>query len=373
MRRIPFAMALLLVGCRDDPEQCFDPTQSLEIPGGLAGERWRTGDVDGDGREDLIGIEEIGPGVWRLHPLLGRVGDSPFEVATTVDIDADVALEGAITELLDANADGVLDLAVLVQGRVVLIDGPLLQAPTPRAYPVSNLAAGRGAFIDFDDDGIIDLVMRDGTGDNLRSLRGLPEGGFEEAATAELDPGTWCINRFVTYETGGADWVGMEATEFCGQNAATFVLVKLYAIESSGEFTSTGSAQWETELFDSGITLRAAGNFMGDEQPELYINSSIRGVVGDRLEELDSTPDGLRGDFDGDGIIDHAYEQLGTRRIEVELGGLSQLERGPLLEWDVVDLPDLLLSLDHDGDGDDDMVALQQDGIVVGGEIGSCR
>ncbi len=372
VHRIALASIVLLSGCPDD-EPCFDPIQRLEIEGGIPGERWRTGDVDGDGREDLVGMEETQAGVWRLYPFLGSIDAPPFEIAPTVDIDTGMSLTGATTRLLDANGDGVIDIAAFHDGSIVIVDGPLLDGASIRPYSVAELSAGRGEFIDFDDDGIIDFIMREGFGDNLVSLRGLPEGGFEEANTAEFDEGTWCINRFVTYEAGDADWVGAEATRSCGASVDTPVRISLFSIEADGAFAEVASTEWQIELFDSGITLRAAGNFLGDAQPELYINSSIRGAQGGVLEELDSTPDGLRGDFNGDGIIDHAYERRDGTLIEYDLGGEVSVDPSLRLYWDVSSPADLLTALDVDGDGADEMLALQGDAIVVGGAVADCR
>ena len=89
MRALVLSGVVLVVGCKEEVlVDCFSPVGQLDLPGALPGDRWRVGDVDGDGREDILGIEDAGAGTWTLHPLLGRGDELGLTAASAVDITA---------------------------------------------------------------------------------------------------------------------------------------------------------------------------------------------------------------------------------------------------------------------------------------------
>ena len=256
---------------------------------------------------------------------------------------------------------------------MVIIDGPLLSGGTPRTSPMAQLHAGRGAFIDFDDDGIIDFVMREGQGDNMLSFRGNPEGGFDPGSVTEFDEDIFCINRFITYEAGQLDWVGVQATESCGNNTFTGdARVVLFSVEDNGGFTELASEQWEVEVFDNAIELRMVDNFFGGAEPELLVNNSVRGAAGGVLIEVASISADARLDLDGDGRLDHLVQHGDREGFDVLYGGETNVIEPLDVQWTLGKRPSTFLTADVDGDGSDEVIADQLDAIVVAGPLGSC-
>ncbi|MCA9709687.1 MAG: hypothetical protein KDK70_27865, partial [Myxococcales bacterium] len=268
----------LASGCCDEPQEpmeepeeleeppdynegrCFEPLRELTIDWSLATARWIHADVNDDGRGDLVAIAlDSGPG-WALHPLLGTADGEPFVQQPPVIVDVDFPLAEGRIVFADANGDDVADLATYHDGRIVIVEGPLQGAPQVVETPIEGLHWARGEFIDFDEDGVLDFVMREGTGDNLVSYRGLAEGGFELAGTAEFHQDTFCIDQILA-EDRLDDWFVALGSD-CGGVFASRLRVALFSVGDDGSMVELAAQEFDRDLFDRDLSLRMAGNLL---------------------------------------------------------------------------------------------------------------
>ncbi len=366
-------------GWQDEPEEetvegeCFDPVRRLDLDASPQPDRWRTGDVDGDGRADLLALDQTGPRSWRVQPYMGQSSaDAPFVIGEPFEISTPVDLAAAEIEVVDDNGDGQPDLVTYGGEIVATAYGPLRGAIEATEHRMADLRAGTGTFLDFDDDGRTDLVMPRGNGDDLQAYRGT-EDGYELVQTTEFDPGQWCVTRIMSYAAGDQDWIGVVAGDLCGALGDDDVRLELYEVGADGSLTEIASAQWNRDLLlDRAVTLYKIANFSGDEAPELHVMDQILSPVDDRLEKIDDIPAKRHGDFDGDGIIDHA-EPRGSF-INFRFSGDGAASDAWRVEWGGLDV-DVVTTADIDGDGVDELIAedLQNPALLVVRDWAPCE
>lgn len=351
---------------RDDDELpedrglCFETVRTLPIDQPLAAARWLHGDIESDGRGDLVAIHQQ-TDAWSLQVLSGTADDpEPFVLGSTMTWQTTIPLEEARIVFADANGDGQTDLATYHNGRIVIIPGPLQGELTAVETEIDGLGWARGEFIDFDEDGVLDFVMREGNGDNLVSYRGLREGGFELAGTAEFHEDIYCINQILA-EDRDDDWFVVEASDvLCGQELGD-LRIAVFALEDDGSIREIAAQLFDKDLTDRDLRLRAVGNMLSEYDHEILINDSIWAVDGSEMLEVQELPSDRRGDFDGDGVLDHA-EGYGSV-VKLRMGGSRSIQPGEDIEWEVAaptfDVLRLVEAVDVNGDGLDDIVGQQ--------------
>ena len=291
-------------------------------------------------------------------------------------MEIDFPLDEARIVLADADGDGDIDLATYHDGRIVVAHGPLQGEVTTVETAIDGLYAARGEFIDFDEDDVLDFVMREGTGDNLVSYRGLAAGGFEPAGSAEFHADTFCIDEILS-EDRDDDWFVALGSD-CGGVFASRLRVAVFSVEADGSMVELAAQEFDRDLFDGYLSLRAVGNMLTAFDHEILINGSIWAVDGSQLVEQLEVASAQRLDFDGDRVLDHAVSE--DSWVELRAGESSTVRAPRVIFWDLVDRDrdgvELLQSTDVDGDGRDEVVGLQNlnadYSLLVGGAHVDC-
>ncbi|MCA9707267.1 MAG: hypothetical protein KDK70_15550, partial [Myxococcales bacterium] len=111
---------------------------------------------------------------------------------------------------------------------------------------------------------------------------------------------------------------------------------------------------------------------------EVLINDSIWVVDEGSLVEQTQVSSTRRGDFNADGVIDHAENW--EHAVDLRWGQSVGVGEPTLVFWDLVDREreslELLESVDVDGDGRDEVIGLQKVGseysLLVGGTHVDC-
>ncbi|MEL7473377.1 MAG: VCBS repeat-containing protein [Planctomycetota bacterium] len=278
------------------------------------------GDFNGDGRDDLVGIEPFGGPIF-AH-LAGPDGTLGEQVTTQFPLDLTVAFVG------DFDRDGLDDLAARTRvGSVAAPDQMFLlrsagagtfEAPVVHDTGLVRMTA-QGA--DMDGDGITDIVVTAGSrGDGpipfLRWLRGL--GGFDYAPAEEI-------------ELFG-NWKDFAIVEIDGQPGREFVYELFVDV---GLRPGVRRSQVRIATVNGEL---AASPLLESPQPLSPVLPTGQPV---------SLP--LLADVDGDGLRD-LFGQTG----EVFLAAAPLEFEDPILLN--IDRPTLLRLADFDGDGDDDIL-----------------
>jgi hypothetical protein len=222
--------------------------QSAAAPGGLA-----AGDFDSDGHMDLA----VASGAASCVQVLRGHGDGTFDPPVTYAAGSSPARLIAT----DLDGDGILDLAVANNsgasvsvyrglGAAGLGDGAFAPAIT---IPVAGSPWGLAA-LDFDHDGVTDLVVSDGAGTSLALLRGT--GGCTFAAAGTV------VTPTAPRDLVAGDFDGDGVTDVAAACAAGNVVCVLHGTGSGftllGDFTA-----------GAGATGLAGGDWNGDGAVDL--------------------------------------------------------------------------------------------------------
>ncbi|MBN1422550.1 MAG: VCBS repeat-containing protein [Planctomycetes bacterium] len=133
-------------------------------PGRLSAHRFRAGDLDGDGRAELLAIGEDSIAIYPGSSLSPK-GKFP----TAPDLVLSIQGAGRFMEIVDANGDGLLDVVAQTNGGTTAVVQLFAQAPDTdgtlsfEAGPaIKTKLSGRGAVLavgDLDEDGAPDLAL----------------------------------------------------------------------------------------------------------------------------------------------------------------------------------------------------------------------
>jgi hypothetical protein len=299
------------------------------------------GDFNGDGKLDLVAINQGGPATVLLGD--GRGGFTQSWTWTEADLELHNPVVG------DFNGDGKLDLATAnAAGDVVLIflgDGTgnfsLASSPAVDGFP-NTLAAG-----DFNGDGKLDLAVNNAFG-TLSLLFGDGTGNFTLASSLAVDSGFTTIGVGDFNSDGKLDLVigGGPAKVLLGDGSGNFTAMPLPA--------------------SGGIVV--VGDFNGDAKLDVAVaqldTNPIRILLGDgagNFTLVSSQPTNVVyalavGDFNGDGKLDLAVSNSDRKVISILLGdGTGNFTSGPsvnTVSWDYS-----IAVGDFNGDGKLDMAS----------------
>lgn len=231
------------------------------------------GDLNGDGKPDLMGTDASGV-LWRWYGTGGGKFGAKTQIGTGMHSLSTVANPGPRSTGVrtfppgpgDVDGDTFRDLvAVTADNKVQLLrgngrGGVLATVPTGVTVPAGSRVFSLG---DFDGDGVGDLGMIDAAGLFFR-LSGNGAGGY--AAPVQIGNGWNTLNLVV----GGIDFDGDRNVDVIGRDAAG--LLKLYRGNGAGGWVGTidqiGNG-W------SGMTaIFAVGDFDGDRAPDLIARTS---------------------------------------------------------------------------------------------------
>ena len=154
------------------------------------------GDLNGDGARDLVLVSFGGvpTGATVLRGLLGANGLPTGTFAAPLQIPISTNPLGSNVEVVDVNADGILDLVIAgIQTVVVAYGGGGFSFDPIVAYPSGPYPA-QMAVGDFSGDGLLDIaVARNSTigsgPGNFSMLVGNPGGGFTGYNTLSVNSG----------------------------------------------------------------------------------------------------------------------------------------------------------------------------------------
>ena len=223
---------------------------------------WDAGDINNDGRLDLVAVDVTNT-AWSA---LGN-GDGTFQAPRAIL----TSFWGRCLKLADLDADGRLDaVAVAVYGPLYTMkglgDGRFQLTSTmslPQAYPVDM------AIADLDGDSRLDVLVTDQTPSSLRFFRGLP-GGLLDLPVGVPMPGTPYSVTVGDLDEDGL-WDAMVINSGIGPNIASVV----YGARSGPPFE-------RVDLVADGARTIAAADLDGDGHPELL--AAEFNVHGDQIE-----------------------------------------------------------------------------------------
>jgi hypothetical protein len=293
------------------------PNAVAPFPGSVV-----AGDFTGDGRLDLAVTDYAG-----VQMLLGN-GDGTFQPAQTV-----AALGAGIAGLVaaDFNGDGRLDLALVTPGSnsVSVLLGNGDGTFQPAAQYVAGVQPGGLVAGDFTGDGHLDLAVADGGGYDQNGNQ-VPSG-----VSILLGNGDGTFQPPVLYAVGQAPQA-MVAGDFTGNGHLDLAFANVF---STGVFVMLGNGDGTFQpavRYAAGIQPGAivAGDFTGDGHLDLAVadgggpdqnGNQVPGGVSILLGNGDGTfhpgaqyltgavSDSIvAGDFNGDGKLDLAFDNIGS-------------------------------------------------------------
>jgi hypothetical protein len=276
-------------------------------------------DVNGDGKLDLVGMEQTNIGV-----LLGN-GDGTFQPQKITSLRD----RGAYLALADFNGDGKLDVAVTMQAgdsgawhfAILLGNGDGTFQP-PRIYPAGGsptlLAVG-----DFNGDGKPDVVVTNAATGNFTILLGNGDGTFQPPAT---------------YSDGNDSPTAVAVSDFDGDGNADLVVT---GASSYSILLGKGNGRFQTAAVHAlvrGSAAVAVGDFDGDGTPDLAVlnkkgpnsvsvllgngNGTFQPPVeyGNQSEPIALLAGDLNGDGKPDLVVQGGYNESGTFSILIGNG-----------------------------------------------------
>ncbi len=349
-------------------ELVFEPSsQELAFPG-AALQALAAGDVDRDGKVDLV----VADGDGDMVGVFFGNGDGTFlEPASSYELTDFAGLRAL--ELADVNRDGNLDLVVVSEvSNVVLV--MLNQGAgvfgRERDFPVGGgpVAVAVG---DWNRDGALDLAVANDLDDNVTILLGDGTGNFNPTATpVPVGSGPVALTSADLDGDGILDLVATSATSGELSVGSLFLLRGL----GTGQFAFAGELQGE--YIDTPVASLVA-DFDGDGDVDIAVVNQdlddvavLRNAGGFAFELVGNFPvasqlnGGVLGDFDRDGHADIAC----TGEFEDKVGiirGQGDGSFGAPTLFDVGPAPAAIVAADFDRDGWLDIAATSQDAETI--------
>lgn len=274
----------------------FKAPSSGDIPSGSLSTSIAVGDLNGDGRMDVVVGGERGPTVF-LQTSIGKLG-----AATEL---SDSGFQGD-SVLADFNNDGKLDIAsASTAGMFVRIGNGNGTFKAATTYSSSGRSLQLG---DINGDGSNDLVTENGY------MLGSSSGAFG-AFTALVSGGTQII--LADIDGNGAVDIVSDKTIRLGNNDGTFAAALTYF--GAGTTAGNGLHQIQaTDLNGDGITDLALSDAVGDIRSFIG-NGNGTFSTGAILGANASTV--LAADFNGDGVMDILAGTVDSISNDIYLGG----------------------------------------------------
>jgi FG-GAP-like repeat/FG-GAP repeat len=268
----------------------------------------RLADIDGDGAIDLVVASEGNSALYICHNLHGA-----FAAPQIVAIGARSGMEGV--EVADFDGDGTMDFAVVGQDNLVhILRGHGSAPPSETATYAVGLEPVAIATADLNGDGRPDLVTANRFGASASILLGLGGGSFGRAVSKDVGE--------YPYSLALADFDADGAVDIAVQSDAG---VSLLRGDGNGGILTTTSLG----LLSSGtnVTWLKAGDFDGDGRPDLVggntdsAPTTLLPSSGGATVQLAGQPSwsGALGDFDGNGKLDIAIATFHYGPVAIEV------------------------------------------------------
>ncbi len=339
-----------------------DPSATLSIAGDLevAAEprALASGDLDGDGALDLA----VGNGAGASVLLLRRSGDT-FVPTATIPVGTAVSA----VALGDVNADGRADLIVAEEAGGLAVFANNGRAGFSRVFtatvgpePIAlAILDDRSPGFEGNGDGRADLLVLNRGANDVAVLNGFGDGRFEMSARLVVgsEPVGFAVGDFVEDETGAADIVT------ANRGSASLSVVRS---NGGGSFQAalsfaTGprpiaalSADFDRDGWPDVVTLNAGDGTVS------FLRGNGRGALRAPVS-VAALPDPTAiaaGDFDGNGFLDLAVTSADSGRAVTLPNSIAGF--GLQRPVDFGGAVDRLRSADLNGDGLDDLVAMQR-------------
>lgn len=276
-----------------------------------------TGDVNGDGKPDLVFGAESSSGGPELRVLLGK-GDGTFQTGPTSN---SVGSCPCSLKLGDLNGDGKLDLAVTAANDntlSILLGGG---NGSFSAAPASPLNVGNDptsvVMADFNRDNKLDLAVANSLDDNITILLGHGDGTFSAAGTFSAPAGPFSL--------AVGDFNADGKLDIASSNIASNSVTVLLGV-GDGTFGAPSTVP------SNGGFAVSTGDFNGDGKLDLAVSNQNDSTVSILLGNGDGTfaevasccgmSTGLTltfdmsaGDFNGDGKLDLALSILDIKPL----------------------------------------------------------
>jgi len=370
-------------------------SSQVEMFGELGYPQWiEKGDLDGDGREDLV-VASAEP---RQLVLLRSVGDGSLERLREIE------LEKWAHALLTADLDD--------DGRVELIvaDGDRVRVFAPSGVELGDYAAGVApaslAVGDLDLDGALDVVVADYEGGEVVSFRGDGSGGLSHAGSIVFGPsardldladvdGDGLLDVLVRDSLGGGLWLatGDGAGAFSGARSLDLgpgVNEGRGVVGSSlsgGELfgVTVPAENLRTRLFAADGTLAGYSAWWTPDRARVFNDDLVAGaswampvrmqagmqpvsvaaIPSSEIAEGAWTESVAVGDLDGDGRQDIALQDRKTCAVHVLFGDGTLSLDGAWTEWPQLEICRGLLAVDVNGDGRDELLGYSEEGMQI--------
>ncbi len=324
----------------------------ISVPGLGSGAAW--GDFDGDGDMDLL----VSSSSYPYHVHLYRNDGSIFVNVTS---GSGLDNEARNFAVADYDNDGLDDVAFISFGyenaRLYHCLGGMQFDDVSDTAGIYGTYSWRCAWVDYDDDGMLDLYF---CGSTSYLFRNLGDGGFEErAASAGIQAGGRSC-AWLDYDNDG------DEDCYVGRTTANL----LYRNNGDGTFTEVGASAGVSD--PGGTSGVCAGDFDGDGFFDLYsvnINSPsnrlYRNLGDGTFQDVTSTAgvgdvgDGRTAtfiDIDHDGLVDlFTSNHVNPNRLYRNKGDGTFTDIAPLLN--ITSPPDPFGTgfADYDSDGDIDL------------------